>query len=188
MNGVTSTQRLQRARGEGAQCPNMGAPGLTGLTGVRRPPPANEGAGLTGLTGVRRPPPANEGAGLTGLTGVRRPPPANEGAGLTGLTGVRRPPPANEGAGLTGLTGVRRPPPANEGAGLTGLTGAGLTGAPAPVRPTGCTHCKAMQAQARYVHPYGMQGRVRRSVGREGLPSRTGLKGPQTASKARALR
>ena len=35
----------------------------TCLTGVRRPPPANEGAGLTCLTGVRRPPPANEGAG-----------------------------------------------------------------------------------------------------------------------------
>jgi hypothetical protein len=34
-----------------------GVTSLTGLTGVRRPPPANEGAGLTGLTG---------------LTGVRR--------------------------------------------------------------------------------------------------------------------
>ena len=46
----------------------------------------------------------------------------------------------------------------SEATGLTGLTGAGLTG----VR----RFVERAHAQGRSLHPYGMQGRVRRSVGR----------------------
>ncbi len=120
---------------------------------------AHQGAGLTGLTGV----------GLTGLTG----------AGLTGLKGFEGHPcsdaqahqsKANEGAGLTGLTRAgahaqRRSLhclQCKDGFGVS-LNGPCIRSAKrrTPVRPTGCTHCKAMQAQARSVGRAGAHAQGR---------------------------